>query len=123
MIANGKKIKRTLRYAKKEIEYAAAQEADHAKQLMDKKRRWYTVWAGAEDEQGWGPESERILSESFWMGLRNSWFDLQGLRIIGVYASRHELEELGDRLGKENYGVCEANRLQANMFRKNSFRK
>lgn len=117
------RLDRLVQAKRKEIKYVTAQETDHAKQLVDKKRRWYTIWSCAEDEQGWGPESEEILSESYWMGMRNSWFNLQGIRIIGVYASWHELNELGDRLGKEHYGVCEANRLQANMFRRNSFRE
>ena len=64
---HAKGIKKAARYAKKEIEDVTAQETDHAKQLLDKKRRWYTIWSGEEDDQGWGPESERILSESYWM--------------------------------------------------------
>ena len=120
--AKRKELKRAVRYAKKEFKDVAVQETDHARQLMDKRRRWYTVWSGAVDAQGWGPESEKILSESYGMGIRNSWFNLQGMRIIGVYVSWNELVELVTRLGKDHYGACEANRLQANMFRRNSSR-
>ena len=128
---NNKKIKNALSKTKKTIKqtpknigrgvkYKKEDITDNIKEILNKQRKWYNVWYGEYDENGWGEKSEKILFEAGCLNLKTSWFQIQGMRMIGIYASWPEMELLGKRLktDSQEYGCGEATRLQANMYRK-----
>ena len=65
---------------------------------------WYGVSRRKDPDEGWGEKNDLILSTARESGLRVSFMQIQGARLIFIYSTKTEIEKLISVLGEDEYG-------------------
>ncbi len=82
-----------------------------------KKMTWYGIGA-KNDFEGWSDASKKIFDIANMKGIRIDSTHHQGVRVIGVYCTKEQIEEMIALLGSDEYGYGILNPIDANYFDK-----
>lgn len=104
------------------VQDAADSVVDKGKELNEMRRKWYEIGSDEDDCDGWSKENDLIFDKACDLGIRASYLQGQGCRIIGVFCNAEEMEELLKELG-ETYSAGDADFIFAGQFEKNARRE
>ena len=100
----------TLELIKDRLQYYNKSVSEGIRLITEKKQdrpaeypHWYGVIRRKDPDEGWGEKNDLILSTARESGLRVSFMQIQGARLIFIYSTKTEIEKLISVLGEDEY--------------------
>lgn len=97
---------------------ASGEKSEKKKKEKPEKVQWFGIGSSEDKDDGWGEDSDRIVSKALELNLEIGHIQMQGNRLLYIHCRKSEIDELINELG-EGYGYGEVDKAMLHLIKKN----